>query len=211
MNRTLPQPQAAEVQFVSIILYYGDSTVAAVGPQDFDEIYRNPDSQKESFCHCIENYTNKGYTGFRLPFKLHYKFEDWVVVGKISEVRIWSSIYLDGVQFVKKGGHESPPFGNCGGEPTKITIFGPEQAVNLLSPAFSKQGRRVANPSQTGLKTFMDSNSRTVYELSDTIILGLQAMGTLSGESEGATGSAVSKGKSRGGKGSFGGGRGRVS
>lgn len=128
-----PGPQVADVQFLSIILHRSDGTRSSVGPQEFDDMYRHHEKHEPS-CVCkvmYEGSTGRS-SGKKLPFKLHYHGEEWQVSDmKIAKLRVWSSVFLEGLQFVAEDGTESPCFGHCYGEATGAIRFGGNQAVSL--------------------------------------------------------------------------------
>ena len=156
MQSGVPFPQIADVQFISLILHYSDGTTSAIGPQQFDDMYKHPEKH-EADCECHVYYEgSRDPTGKKLPFKLHYHSEDWQVGGrKIALLRVWASIFLAGLQFIADDGSESPYFGHCNGDPSGTIIFGEGHAV--------------------GLKIFSDANSRPVTK-QDVVLMGLQAL-----------------------------------
>ena len=133
-QQTTPFPQIADVQFISIELHSTNGTSSAVGPQDFDDLYRHPENH-EPLCDCNVYYEgSRTPTGKKLPFKLHYYGEEWQVGGrKMASLRIWASVFLEGLQFVSEDGAESPCFGHCEGEPSGTIEFGDGQAVSCCT------------------------------------------------------------------------------
>lgn len=135
-DAVFPGPQFMEVQFVSLIFRYSDGTVGAVGPQEFDKSYKHPDDNiPPSECHCLQNCSKEQEALLRSPpSKLHYRGESWHVGGKrVMESRIWSSVFVDGLQFVSTDGESSPIFGQgTAGEPNGSILFGDSAAVSNL-------------------------------------------------------------------------------
>lgn len=125
-------PQAMDVQFVSIVLRYVDGTTSVAGPETFDDMYHHPDGQ-EPLCDCSVYYEGRnGSKGKKLPFRLHYHGEEWEINNtRIVGLRIWSSIYVDGLQFVGEDGSESPVLGHCHGEANGVVRFQEGHAVRF--------------------------------------------------------------------------------
>lgn len=136
----------ADVQFVSVILRFSDGTISSVGPRDFDESFKNPTPDAKSPCTCALYYkTSDGPVD--LPFKLHFHRAQWQVGGqKLKQLRLWTSAYVNGLQFTSESGEPSPVFGKEVGEHADIS-FGDGAAVSdnqvykvLISPLLTVPG-----------------------------------------------------------------------
>lgn len=176
-NPNLTVAQCAEVQFVSIVLRLSNGSTVAVGPSEFDEMYKHP-KVYEPLCNCAVYYEGHPLgpkkLEKKLPFKLHYHGEQWRIGGqKLAALRVWSSVFLDGLQFVACDGHVSPPFGLCEGDPSGVVQFGGWRAVSTERTASNCSDLTWLR--QVGLKILSDTNSRPVTK-QDVVLLGLQAM-----------------------------------
>jgi hypothetical protein len=143
------------LSIVGMVLDYEDGTRSSAGVESLrggedSQTYNDPKWR----CPCRSYSREIPDEQWPSP-ECHWYMKKWRAHGKISSIRAWRHSVLEGIQFVTDSGQESPVWGQVTGD--------------LKELHFGESGAQ-------GLKVFLGSNHRTVSDIVDMVLLGLQAM-----------------------------------